>query len=182
MPAGRKAVVCTLLSSGLLLVPVLRSIMRSHNSFPDSPFCMAIAKISSFFSSYDESDISWSLVLLFIWNASEINSIIVAACVPTLPPLYRALRGRESRRHRYTYPFRDMVQLATMSDPSDDCHNSSHKDRSRITNSGLTMNGVMGEGHAKADEGRIRRVGATVTGSGREREIKEAIIVYGAAN
>lgn len=37
-------------------------------------------------------------VLLYIWNAVEINVVIIAGCVPTIVPLIEFLRGRHPYR------------------------------------------------------------------------------------
>ena len=69
---------------------------------------MATLKIADFFSAFGEADVTWSAILLFIWNACEINSVIIAACIPTLQPLFSAIFGsgtlgrHSGRAARYT--------------------------------------------------------------------------------
>jgi hypothetical protein len=36
-------------------------------------------------------------VLLFVWNVYEINVVIIAACIPTLVPLFHIIIGKKTR-------------------------------------------------------------------------------------
>ncbi|MCJ1438212.1 hypothetical protein MMC27_007599 [Xylographa pallens] len=38
-------------------------------------------------------DTTWNTTDLFIWNANEINLVIIAACIPSLRPLFKTLFG-----------------------------------------------------------------------------------------
>ena len=61
---------------------------------------MAILKIVDYFKNVDASDFTWAAILLLIWNASEINSVIIAACIAPLQPLMSAIFGSGTlRRH-----------------------------------------------------------------------------------
>ncbi|MDI1486614.1 MAG: hypothetical protein OHK93_005846 [Ramalina farinacea] len=60
--------------------------------------CGAI-KTSKLPSESARSDFTWNTVPLFIWNSVEINVVIVAACVPTLRPMYLILFGRPGAEH-----------------------------------------------------------------------------------
>ena len=60
--------------------------------------CAAI-KTSKLPSESARSDFTWNTVPLFIWNSVEINVVIVAACVPTLRPMYLILFRRPGAEH-----------------------------------------------------------------------------------
>ena len=57
---------------------------------------MGIVKISELGNDSDRDDLTWETVLLFVWNACEVNTVIVAACIPAFPPVMEALRGRNT--------------------------------------------------------------------------------------
>ena len=40
--------------------------------------------------------------LLFIWNAIEVNVVIIAGCIPTLVPLFELYKGRDPRTTNFT--------------------------------------------------------------------------------
>jgi len=60
------------------------------------------------------SDITWQTVTLWIWNVNECGTVIIAACIPTLRPLYLIIfrrPGREvyrpnKRSHTYAHGVR----------------------------------------------------------------------------
>ena len=47
------------------------------------------------------SDFTWITIELLIWNGNEIFTIIVAACIPTLRPLFLDLTGKLTTTMRY---------------------------------------------------------------------------------
>ena len=62
---------------------------------------MGIVKISELSNDNNHEDVTTSTVLLFVWNACEVNAVIVAACIPALPPLIEAWTGRHpTKGHR----------------------------------------------------------------------------------
>ncbi|THV45516.1 hypothetical protein BGAL_0479g00020 [Botrytis galanthina] len=69
MNKKKKVAICVLLSTGV------------------SAFGFAVIKIVELKNDANHSDITWATVWLFVWNAFEINLIIIAACIPTLIPL-----------------------------------------------------------------------------------------------
>lgn len=78
---------------------------------------MAVIKINYFFVPY-QSDWTWYAVLLLVWNECEINSIIIAACIPTLMPMFRAILGRQPLRRHSTYPSWNPTQPTAISVPA----------------------------------------------------------------
>lgn len=64
-----------------------------------SAFAMGVVKTITIPRDLDRSaDFIRTTVLLFIWNACEVNIVIVAGCVPTIMPLVERLRGRDPYR------------------------------------------------------------------------------------
>ena len=78
---------------------------------------MAVIKIDYFFQ-FDQPDWTRSAVLLLVWNACEINSIIIAACIPTLVPLFRALFGLRPAGRHSTYPSWDRTHQTAVPAPA----------------------------------------------------------------
>ncbi|KAG9228468.1 hypothetical protein BJ875DRAFT_526660 [Amylocarpus encephaloides] len=78
MPKQKKIAVCILLSTGV------------------SAFAFAILKILHIHDATNWTDLNWTGVLLFVWNTSETNMIIIAGCVPTIVPLFHILTGRKT--------------------------------------------------------------------------------------
>ncbi|KAL8748001.1 MAG: hypothetical protein Q9190_000213 [Brigantiaea leucoxantha] len=61
---------------------------------------IAIYKCTKLTELYDHSDYTYATVDLLIWTSVESNVIIIAACLPTLRPLFLALTGRLSTTAR----------------------------------------------------------------------------------
>lgn len=61
------------------------------------------------------SDFTWIIVTLLIWNATEINVIIIAACIPVLQSLavilFDKIKGSFSTIKRSNYTCRDSIEL-----------------------------------------------------------------------
>ncbi|KAL8827510.1 MAG: hypothetical protein Q9191_003139 [Dirinaria sp. TL-2023a] len=74
-----------------------------------------------------KADITWATVELLMWNGIEMNVIIIAACIPTLRPLFLILLRRStpsdflpSRQNGQSY------QKHASSDPTSDSSKQSH--------------------------------------------------------
>ncbi|TEY23441.1 hypothetical protein BOTCAL_1478g00010 [Botryotinia calthae] len=78
MNKKKKLAICILLSTGV------------------SAFGFAIIKIVELSNDANHSDLTWATVWLFVWNAFEINLIIIAACIPTLVPLFEIVINNRS--------------------------------------------------------------------------------------
>jgi len=78
MRTRKKVAICLLLSTGI------------------SAFGFAVIKIIELGNDSNHQDLTWATVLLFVWNAFEINIVIIAACTPALVPLFEILTGRKS--------------------------------------------------------------------------------------
>ncbi|PQE21313.1 integral membrane protein [Rutstroemia sp. NJR-2017a WRK4] len=61
-----------------------------------SAFGFAIVKIVELANDANRTDFTWATVWLFVWNAFEINLIIIAACIPTLVPLFEIVWNHRS--------------------------------------------------------------------------------------
>lgn len=89
----------------------------------------AIIKITKLPDLNARNDFTWNTVDLFVWNTVEVNTTIIAACIPTLKPVYRVMTGKpgaevytrrykesrrtpSSRRERFT-ELRDMEYVAS---------------------------------------------------------------------
>ncbi|KAL8745454.1 MAG: hypothetical protein Q9184_007872 [Pyrenodesmia sp. 2 TL-2023] len=72
MARKKKLWLCVLLGMGIL---------------PSAGVCAAI-KTSQLRTVTKKTDITWKLAQYLLWNALEVNVIIVAACIPTLRPLF----------------------------------------------------------------------------------------------
>ncbi|MCJ1250149.1 hypothetical protein MMC30_007375 [Trapelia coarctata] len=83
MSLGKKAAICGLLGLGLF-----------------AAICGAI-KTSYLPTLTAESDITWITISLLVWNVTEANVIIYAACLPTIRPLFRRCFGGTAS-HRST--------------------------------------------------------------------------------
>ncbi|KAI9871138.1 MAG: hypothetical protein M1830_003278 [Pleopsidium flavum] len=60
-------------------------------------FCatvIAVYKCTKIPTLLNHSDYTYATMELFIWTSIEANAIIIAACLPTLRPLYRCLMGK----------------------------------------------------------------------------------------
>ncbi|MCJ1285987.1 hypothetical protein MMC26_005329 [Xylographa opegraphella] len=75
LSARKKLSICLLLSLGLL-----------------AGVC-AFIKMTKIPELGARDDTTWNTTDLFIWNANEINLVIIAACIPSLRPLLASLRG-----------------------------------------------------------------------------------------
>ncbi|KAG6997768.1 hypothetical protein G7Y79_00038g075270 [Physcia stellaris] len=68
-----------------------------------------------------QTDITWQTVELLMWNGIEMNVIIIAACIPTLRPLFLILFNRAtpsdflSHRRHSSYPQTDPTSAAPKS-------------------------------------------------------------------
>ncbi|KAM0302193.1 hypothetical protein ACHAO8_011594 [Botrytis cinerea] len=78
MDKKKKLAICILLSTGV------------------SAFGFAVIKIVELSNDANHSDLTWATVWLFVWNAFEINLIIIAACIPTLVPLFEIVINNRS--------------------------------------------------------------------------------------
>ena len=112
---------------------------------------------------------------LSVWDACEINSIIIAACIPTLAPLYRVLRGRQSARNRYLNSVRDATPPLTISSRSRFA--GLHSVESRTTSLGPSGKAIA---CTELEENRDMR--ASALGSGQGRESEEGLINANGAN
>ncbi|KAF7924011.1 hypothetical protein EAE99_006672 [Botrytis elliptica] len=85
MNKRKKVAICILLSTGV------------------SAFGFAVIKIVELKNDANHSDITWATVWLFVWNAYEINLIIIAACIPTLIPLLEIILNHRIASYLNSY-------------------------------------------------------------------------------
>ncbi|KAL8966707.1 MAG: hypothetical protein Q9197_005835 [Variospora fuerteventurae] len=90
----KKLLLCVLLGMGVLYVG---NFGARSNSIIDrlgsAGVCGAI-KTSQLRTVTKKVDITWKLAGYLLWNALEVNVIIIAACVPTLRPLFLVVSGQ----------------------------------------------------------------------------------------
>ncbi|EPE30124.1 CHP3 [Glarea lozoyensis ATCC 20868] len=79
MVKSKKIAICCLLSTGV------------------SAFGFAVVKVTSLGHIANRTDLTWATVLLFVWNVYEMNVVIIAACIPTLVPLFHIMIGRKTK-------------------------------------------------------------------------------------
>ncbi|KAH8590752.1 hypothetical protein B0O99DRAFT_745051 [Bisporella sp. PMI_857] len=77
MHPKKKFAVCCLLSTG---VPA---------------FAFAILIVVELQNDSNHKDLTWATVMLFVWNAIDINLVIIAACIPTIVPVFEIITGRK---------------------------------------------------------------------------------------
>ena len=79
LPLRKKALLCSLFSSGV---------------FAAICACIKTVKLRSLNA---RSDLTWQTVDLWIWNANECGVVVIAACIPTLRPLFLIIFRRPGR-------------------------------------------------------------------------------------
>lgn len=71
---------------------------------------MATYKLTTL-SVWASPDITWDGVKVALWTATEANIIVVAACVPTLHPVYEMVHARLRQLRGYGRPAGEMTEV-----------------------------------------------------------------------
>ncbi|KAL8992880.1 MAG: hypothetical protein Q9169_006765 [Polycauliona sp. 2 TL-2023] len=86
MSKRKKLALCALLGMGILYAADPPNFHHPTNEL-SAGICATI-KTAHMRSTTDKEDMTWKLPAYLLWNALEVNIIIVAACIPTLRPLF----------------------------------------------------------------------------------------------